>query len=91
VRINDPDRDASGNICGFNYQSTVFSAVTISVDSTGRMLVVRPVGPMSLRATVKIMGFDVAAPCRGVSPLGGKSGLGSGCRFPAVSLSPRTR
>jgi len=58
--------DLSGAVCGLGYRSTLSSAVTISIDS-GRRLVVRPAGPMSVAATVNFLGFDIAAPFSNVS------------------------
>lgn len=57
----------SGAVCGLAYSSTLSTAVTISIDSAARRLMVRPLGPMTVSATVNFLGLNIAAPFGNVS------------------------
>lgn len=50
-----------GTVCGIAYSSTIASPVMIAIDSAKR-LVIRPVSPMLVGATVNVMGFNIPAP-----------------------------
>ena len=56
----------SGSVCGVAYSSAISSPVAITVDSA-RRLVIRPVTPMTVAATVNFLGFNIGAPFGNVS------------------------
>jgi hypothetical protein len=48
--------DINGTMCGINYSSSVVAPVMISVDASTGGLLVRPIGPININATVSIPG-----------------------------------
>jgi hypothetical protein len=55
-----------GSVCGVAYSTTISSPVIVTIDSA-RRLVIRPMTPMTVAATVNFLGFNVAAPFSNVS------------------------
>lgn len=57
----------TGTVCGFPYTSPLSSAVSIVVDPVARRLVIRPLGPLAIRATVNVLGIAVTAPFNAIN------------------------
>ena len=54
--------DVSGTMCGLPYTSSLFSPVTMAVNASASQLLVRPAVPLSLNATINILGFVFTIP-----------------------------
>ncbi len=85
--------NVNGTVCGVPYHSVVSTPVVITVDSSTRVLMVHPAGPMFVNATVSFLGFNIAAPFNGVNVaplLSGGIALGSVPFEIETPTAPRT-
>jgi hypothetical protein len=53
--------NVNGTVCGIGYQSTLSTAIAISLDPAGAALVIRP-GALGLTPTVTFQGYSIRAP-----------------------------
>jgi len=59
--------DISGSVCGIAYTSSINAPISISVDASTSLLVIRPVGPTNINATVTVLGVPFTVPFTNVS------------------------
>jgi hypothetical protein len=59
--------DITGTVCGIGYSSAINAPISISVDTSTSRLVVRPVAPTNINATVTVLGVPFTVPFTDVS------------------------